>query len=289
MTQPITAAAEITPRGGLGGAVGLGVIIPPSDPLDPNGDWARTQFIAEGPACGGTDAAPVDTCDTPVDVPEGTTPWAYSPPSVPFEVRAAESCSTFHSELSIEAWHERVDRRMELCQWSEIAYELWTGSQAQASDPPAQNRYLASTLGLNLTPDGAVGVVEAISRMEDGLSRCTCGAVHLIHVPLRLVAYLSDAGLVTREGDRLYTDAGSLVIADRGYPGTGPGNQAPDAGTLWIYGTSVLTARLAPIEHPQKDLREALDAATNHIAVRAVRRAAITWLCCHLGAHVTFC
>lgn len=287
MSQPISAAAEITPRGGLGGALGLGVIIPAADPLDPKGDWERTSYVLEGPACGGTGSQPIGSCAEQQDVFPGTAPWAYAPPSVPFDVYAGEGCSTFSSSLSIEDWHERVDRRIEMCQWSEVAYELWTGEQAQAAG--AENRYLASTGSITLTNNGPVSPVEAFSAMEDALALCTCGAVHVIHVPVRLVAYLSDACLIHREGERLYTDAGSLVVADRGYTGSAPGNQAPPSGTLWIYGTSVLSARLGKIVHPQARLEDAIDHENNRIEVRATRRAAISWLCCHFAAHVGFC
>lgn len=294
MSKPITAARETTQRGGLAGAVGLGVIIPSSggDPLDPSGTgWMGPEgYRLEGLACGGVSRSGETACDDdPAPVPDGDGRYAWGPDSFPFTVTAAIGCSTFSGDTDLERWHEDTDRKLEMCQWGDIAEELWTGSVAQ--EKGWDNRFLADEHSVVVTPDGPVRAVEAFAALEDNLALCTCGGPHLIHVPYKWVAYLTNLSLVTRVGERLFTGNGSLVIADRGYPGSGPSapEEAPAAGTSWIYGTSVLSARLGPVEHPQTRIQETIDYKTNRQEVRSTRLAAISWLCCHFAAHVRFC
>lgn len=301
MSKPITAARETTQRGGLAGAVGLGVIIPApgADPLDPEGTgWMGPDgYKLEGPVCAGVTRSGERACDgDPAAVPDGDGRFMWGPDSFPFTITAALGCSTFSGDTDLERWHEDTDRKLEMCQWNDIAEELWTGEVARTEG--WENRFLASTEAVTLTPDGPVNPVEAFATIEDNLATCTCGGPHLIHVPYKWVAYLMNLSLVTRVGDRLFTGNGSLVIADQGYPGTGPGaydlnpqtaDLIPPAGTSWIYGTSALSARLGPVDHPQTQIAQTIDYRTNRQEVRSTRLAAISWLCCHFAANVDFC
>jgi hypothetical protein len=89
--------------------------------------------------------------------------------------------------------------------------------------------------------------------------------------------------------NRYLADANdSLVVADRGYPGTGPEGVEPTETTAWIYSTGVLTARLGPVRHPELDLGYAVTALTNDVAVRSERAAAINWACCQLAVNVEY-
>lgn len=289
--KPITAARETAPRSGLAGAVGLGVIIPESDPLDADGKgWMGPDgYKLEGPSCGATWRRGGTACaPDAVDLPAGASRFAHGPDSFPFTVGASLHCSTFGVDHDLAGWHAETDRLLELCQWSEIAEELWTGQIAQ--EEGWENRRLASPdAELVTSATTPVTFTEAIAALEDNLAVCTCGAVHVIHVPYRAVAYLSNLMLVSRVGDRLFTANGTLVVADRGYPGTGPDGSLPDPGTTWLYGTPVLTARLGPVDHPQTEIQQTIDYKTNNQQVRSTRLAAISWLCCHFAAFASVC
>ena len=211
-------------------------------------------------------------------------------------VRSGIACSLpALAGSGLQDWRDEADRTLDRTLWSQIARELWTGDQARRDG--TGNRYLASfeaeVLGESL------GLVEAVARLEDALGSCT-GDVAVIHVPRRLVPYLAAAGLISSvvgQTARIFTHNGSLVVADRGYPGTGPGGAAVTAAATWLYGTSVLSARVdqtstypaAPGREATADVASAGSPFDNAAVVVAERRAAISWECCHLAVSVSYC
>lgn len=292
MAQPITAAEEVRPRDGLAGAIGYGVFLPDAgaDPLDPDGRWAGPGgFQIEGLGCGpSTYTAGADFCAAARTWGPGRAFLAHGSVQRPFVVGAAVECSTLGSPSDLLAQFQgRADRALEISQWPQIANELWTGQRSIAEG--WTNRRLASPAATVLSED-PVPLVEAIAALEDAFGDCSAGDVQLIHVPRKLSAYLDHAGIIstTPGSGRLWTANNSLVIADRGYPGTAPNGGEPEGLVAWIYSTGPLTARLGNIVHPERDLADAVAYATNDVKVRAERLAAIDWLCCHLAIPVAY-
>ncbi len=272
------------------------------DELDPAGRWTGPLgFTLEGEVCGAPPyTAALDFCPNPADEYAGRPGGSHTfgtPNALiaaledqrAFIVGAGVECSTFGTPDDLEPWRAAARRALELSQWSQVANELWTGDRARASGWTA-NRRLASPDATVLAGGQPVGLVEAIAALEDAFGSCSYGAVQLIHTPRKLSAYLDAAGIIeTSPGSgRLWTANDSLVIADRGYPGTGPNGQAPEAGTAWLYSTGVLTARLGRIRYPERDHGDAVHATTNDVIVHAERPAAIAWLCCHFAVNVCY-
>lgn len=300
--NPITAAREVVPRDGLGGAVGLGVQVPEADPLDTDGRW-RLGYQAWGPSCGSVQIGSVGVCDVPPDYIGTPSPaaqdvprWTSGPESAPFRIWTGIRCNLMQLQGDgLADWRSEAARLLDLSAWSQISHELWTGEQARRDG--ADNRYLADGTGTEL--GRGLDIVEAIARIEDALGAGISGDTAVIHVARRLVPYLAHAGLissVTGQTARIFTHNGSLVVADRGNPGTGPGGELPTSTGSWIYGTGVLTARMdstasyPPVSDPQASgIASAALPYTNDAIVRAEKRAAITWLCGHYAAHVTYC
>jgi hypothetical protein len=84
----------------------------------------------------------------------------------------------------------------------------------------------------------------------------------------------------------LYTLAGNVVVADPGYPGTGPAGQAVGA-TAWAYATSPVQVLLSPLS-PITDDSVVVDRAVNTRTVWAARVFAATWdPCVHLATEIT--
>jgi hypothetical protein len=279
------------PRDGLAGVVGVGVIINESDPLDPDGRWAGPQgYTLEAEPCDDiTYYRTLDFCAEP-PLEDSQPPGSYLTvveDQKPFLVGAGVTCSTFGTQLDdvLASYRAVTDRGLELRQWSQIANELWTGDRANN-----ENRYLADANSTDVGDGDAVSLVEAIGLLEDAFGNCSPGGVQVIHMPRKLVAYASWKKLIwtTPGSGRIYTANDSLVVADRGYPGTGPEGVEPTETTAWIYSTGVLTARLGPVRHPELDWGYAVTALTNDVAVRSERAAAINWACCHLAVNVEY-
>jgi hypothetical protein len=280
--QPITAPPEPQVTHGLGAAVGVGVHLLDDDPLDPERRW-RQGYAMEGPSCGLTYTG--DPCD---HLSRATfSPLVQSVVGQPFIIGAGVSCSSFGSPKALGPWHAAADRMLDLCRWRGIAHELWTGTQAAASGWP--NRYLADgdgyVLGTDLSP------LAAVAAIEDAFGACKCGAGRVIHVPTRLVPYLDELGIVHAQGARLFTALGTLVVADDGYPGTGPVGEPPlDPGVLWVYATSTIGVRIdSEVLHPEPDWEAALRARDNTIEVRSEQLVMASWLCCHYAVNVRYC
>lgn len=307
MGTPISAGKQTPLMGGLRSAIDHGLDIlgftpdpgegeyPSSvsrpDPLDPDGRWVLGSTL-QGDACGSVHM--VDPCS---NAQKPTTPSGLyvTEDLQPVAVRSYVACSSFGTGFApdelVRGFVDKAKERLFACQWGEIAHELWTGEYAQAFGFP--NKYLAMPFapGENLTPGGGpADIVEALGVLEDALSHCSCSGPHVIHVPRKLIPRLADAGqLLQRDNSLLQTWNGSTVIADAGYPGSGPGSPAT-ADTAWIYGTSGLSARIGEVVTTDpSSLVEAFRATTNDIEVHAERLVEIGWLCCRFGIQVKVC
>lgn len=290
MAQPITAAEEVVPRDGLRGALGYGVIVPEDDPLDAGGRWAGPGgYVLEGLGCGPVAyTASADFCDEARTWGPGRAVVSTGGEQRPFVVGAAVKCSTLGSPADLlAAYRPKARRALELAEWPQIANELWTGQRSITTG--WTNRRLASPSATVLSED-PVPLIEAIAALEDAFGDCSAGDVQVIHVPRKLSAYLDARGIIqtTPGSGRLWTANNSLVVADRGYPGTAPDGAPPEGLVTWIYSTGPLTARLGEIVYPERDLGDAVAYATNDVSVRAERLAAIDWLCCHLAIPVAY-
>lgn len=187
-----------------------------------------------------------------------------------------------------------------------VATELWSGEQARGEIDEAGtsgyegNRWLTrsddpvsaiTTLngGDPTQPVGALGLIESY------LACCSDIGRGVVHVPPALLAVFRNLGLLlepTTPTGRRYTPAGHTVVSDCGYDGTAPGTAAagptaPAAGTLWIYATGPIVARvsaLTPIG-TNEDVAALLATTNDRVAV-ASGLAMVAWGCCHAGIAV---
>lgn len=305
----IPAAEERPPANGLAAARGLGLIEPAGWFIN------RERYLLEGRSCRSIDLKSF-RCDPGEGPANNEVPTARrilaSRTVFPVWLESTLGCSTFGARLDEASWKAEVSSDLDLCGWSYLARELWTGEKSTANNQP--NRFLASTdavdvvtglalndedfpvlldeddepIGLDVT---STSIVNAVGALEDALSKCTCGGVHLIHTSPRNIAVMSDHGLIDRLGGRIFTKRGTLVIDDNSYPGTGPeGAPAVTATTNYIYGTSVLTGRMGgPAETVYPTSGETsnwIDPTVNDIIYQGQRPGAISWLCCHFLARV---
>lgn len=201
----------------------------------------------------------------------------------PFYVWSADQCSA--QGFAARDWEGRARRALEATQSFQVARELWTGqhtlAELAASRTDQASPFLADT---SMVVDSNLPAARAIAVLEQLAMACSQGRRLMIHVPIVVLAEAQEDGYVLRDtGGVLTTAMGSIVVADAGYPGTGPtgpeGDRTPDNSTMWIYATSIVQVRLGEVEPLPKTLADAYGASqalnrpTNHIVVWAQRLA----------------
>lgn len=225
-------------------------------------------------------------------VPYCALPEEYEAPSVgavyyqPVNLRFADTCTTMNGPLD----EDRVRRMAEAQTSFAVARELWTGA-GSGDDPypiPGDagdhvNAALASADADTIGGSAAAARV-AIGRLEQAALEVSHGQQVWLHVPVVALPQLD--GYVVRDGTQLITLAGNVVVADGGYPGTGPEGEAAGA-TVWAYATSpvaVLLSELAPIY----DDRDTVEHRTNTRTAWTERAVAATFdPCLHLATEFT--
>lgn len=173
---------------------------------------------------------------------------------------------------------------------------FWTG--ASGAEPALVYPNLTSTGVINdptnqfiLQPSAtiisgvALDVVEGLGQLEDALALCYDG-VGWIHVPVRLVASLAAHGLCYREGSKLYTYRGNLIVVGNGYDfDYGPAGAAAPAGSGWMFATSPVFGYRAT---PRTFERTAsLDRSVDTYVARAEQTYLLAWHCCLIGVLVS--
>lgn len=198
----------------------------------------------------------------------------------PFVIQTAVDCP----RTGIPEMADRARRRLEALSSQAVARELWTGATSlgdpwqlptgltwELSNPsPAAgsytNPYLRAATLLNDTAT-ALPAMAAIGQVEAAVADRSIGGPIYIHVPLDV---LMDVAIgLDRRGDVLLTPAGSIVVADGGYPGTT--TDTADA-PLAIYGTGPVQVWLGdPVVYDEPTW--VVDPATNVARVWAERPA----------------
>jgi hypothetical protein len=201
----------------------------------------------------------------------------------PIGLRIADQCSTMGGPVDIERVRRVADAQTPFA----VARELWTGDGTQA-DPymvggsEVTNPYLASTDAEEVGTSAAEARV-AIGRLEQAAMETSHGQSVMLHVPILVLPQLH--GYVQRVGQTLITLAGNVMVADGGYPGTGPSGEAAGA-TVWAYATPPVTVLQTPLVVIDGD--DAIDSQTNTRTVWASRVIAATFdPCVHLATEIT--
>jgi hypothetical protein len=204
----------------------------------------------------------------------------------PVEHRHADECSTLGGPLD----EARVRRVAEAQSPFVIARELWTGT-ATIADPhqlddgaDATNAYLASA-DADVIGSGGADPLVGFGRLEQAALETSHGQQVYLHVPVLLLPLLRDV-VMARVGSQLLTTAGNVLVADGGYPGTGPTGQAVGA-TAWAYATSPVQVITSPWVIDPNDVSR-VDRATNTRTTWASRIFAATFdPCVHLATEIT--
>jgi hypothetical protein len=204
----------------------------------------------------------------------------------PYGIYIGDKCSALAGTLVYDETSARTTAALERQTSHLIERILWTnivqGDDFALGGHP--NVALSDAAADTLTT-GPVGIVNSVYLAIEAINEALGGERGMIHVPAPVAAYLNFYGLIVRQGQTLQV-AGTdhLVVAGSGYTGSGPGNVAADAGTVWMYVTSPVAVRTSDILVTPPNVAAAVDRDTNLIEVRAERLAVAYWDLCLHGA-----
>lgn len=141
---------------------------------------------------------------------------------------------------------------------------------------------------------GGYDIVEALGRLEKAISGvpvtgspCYPAGQVVIHVPLRLASALAAQHLLERDGPRLRTPAGNLVVFGSGYnEAVGPAGTSTPTGFGWIYATGPIFGFRGEATEISA-LRYTLDRAENTAHPIIERTMLLGYDCCLAAALVT--
>lgn len=200
----------------------------------------------------------------------------------PFVVWTADRCSTLAFQR--EDYEGRARRALAASESYWVAHEFWTGDLAQVDS--LSNSWLTS-IDSDVLTSGAQQPIDALGCLEQGLGQCGQGRRGLIHMTPQALVHLAVLGAVRLEGGYWLTPTGNIVVADAGYDGSGPDNQAVNLASQWMYATSMIRVLLSAPEVPPLSA-QVIDRSVNTVVIYAQRLVIIQWdQCCHLAAETS--
>lgn len=221
-------------------------------------------------------------------VPTGGANWRGADPFAVYTWIDCDLVGTGEAEL-----RQRTLRAHQNNVQTVVEQVFWTGGdygthQYLATETPVTESVGGSVVNLQTgvtSVTGTYDIVKAISLLEGQMAACY-GGTPIIHVPRSVTAFLSDHHLVTKSGQVLKTDNGSIVVPGPGYPGTGPDGAEPDANTTWIYATGSVKMWQSDTQFIARDAAELLRRSNNSTYLIIEQWFMLGWDCCHFAVQV---
>lgn len=196
-----------------------------------------------------------------------------------YHVTAFTILETYACENSIGI--NAIDRRLTVRDQLEaiteyaVEQELWLGTSAQLDDSPIPaERWLVGAQDATPTPGTAVKPRLALALVEQAFAAANPGVQATIHVTPLIASILGD-GVLTPDGDTLYTTQGSKVAISRGGDGDSGPHSGGSASKHWIYATGPVHVDLGTDELITSSMSEIVNAVTNKVTYVAERPAAV--------------
>jgi hypothetical protein len=240
-------------------------------------------------ACGAASST-VDPCPTP---PADKTPTVTDLAirgSEPFTVYSWVDCDDFGDNGVAEGV---VRRALEWGEGAAVEQVFWTGNLSPTGGGQTVEPHLAEDTAVIADGDvlqsaatvvgTAVKLKLALGQLEDALADCYMGQ-GVIHVPRIMGPFLSDGGIVTKQGTQLITLNGNLVVLGTGYTGSSPAGVAGTNSSMWMYATGQVVMLRSDIDVP--DFPSSFNRAKNDLVMIAERTYVLAWECCHLAIPV---
>jgi hypothetical protein len=222
--------------------------------------------IANGSIFG---ASPIET----VTVVDNSASKEHFKTYYPFDVKASVKVSTFGTNpAEIEA---SAKKALDIVMQKAIEIEFWNGDIAKLLDSDNDNRYLASTQAVDVTPTAGTGVKVryGLGLLEEALGNASLGAKGVIHAPRVVGSVLN----LEKDGNKLVAPLGNSVVSGVGYSKKGPNGVAASAGKAWMYATGPVSVRIGPTMVTPEKLNQAINTQINDIQYFVDGSAAVTW------------
>lgn len=216
--------------------------------------------------------------------------------ATPFTIYAEIDCSAPAFWDDKEAYVRAAFERVEQYQLERI---FWTGTVAGVANAAlphlaSNTAIIESSLGYSTTLQLAATQVthvnpspaEAVGEVERTLADCLLGNAGVIHIPNEMASVMGSQGLLVRDGPRLRTYNGNLVVIGNGYPGTGPDGSAPATGHSWIYGTGPIFLYRSDITVLMEN-NSSLVRTNNTVKAIAERTYLLGYDCCLVAAYAS--
>jgi hypothetical protein len=191
----------------------------------------------------------------------------------PFDIEAEVEHSTFG--VTPDEIEESAKKALDIVSQKAIETEFWGGGIAKLLTETNDNRYLASTSTIDVTPTPGTAVKPRYGQalLEGALGNATIGSVGTIHAPRAV------AGILKLEEDKnaLFTKLGNTVVAGTGYSKLGPSGIAAGTNQYWLYATGPVTVILGDMNVTPGEVSQAVDTRVNTIKYYVDRPAAVTW------------
>lgn len=184
-----------------------------------------------------------DPCDNTAVIPRGTNLAIQV--AIPYLILVDDACSTFG--FSERDFKGRAKRLLENAKHKAVEKEFWTG--ALATDEGWPNAFLTNKETVtDLTPGGGPpSIARGIQILQDALAECGFGGQGMLHVQRQtasnLLTVIEDDPHFIVDDDGMHDMFGNIIVPGVGYPGLGPENKAPAAGSSWIYATDMVAVR----------------------------------------------
>lgn len=208
--------------------------------------------------------------------------------NVPFGIWDADRCSTMGGD-SADDRRARARRALEANQSQHVASEFWTGALATAA-AWGDNQRLAAGAGVPVASDG-LNVTRSFAELTQALADQQGNRRGMIHCTPQTLDLAAAAMVVRREGNLWLTATDHIVVADAGYPGTGPEGQVRADTDTWAFATGLVVVRLGEVvvlpdsDAEAVDLRSPrLSSSINSALYVASRLASPAWDGCALAA-----
>lgn len=203
----------------------------------------------------------------------------------------ADTCSALGETIS-EA-QQRARDLLVATTSKRLARELWRGDvgvAASFANRRLNNPTAAGNLG-KINGGSAVNRVAAFAALEQSIGEQWTGEQCYIHCTRRTASFWAADRLISRVGNRLVSELGTIIVADAGYDGsvfTGGASTVPASGVgtqAWAFATGPVRVWLSDIEATAANQASpaglpdysgdaaAYDRAANTLAVRAYRYA----------------